>query len=100
MVIIDVDPAAEDEFNRWYEEEHIPERLRYPGFHRAERFRSATVPQRYLALYHIDDPERVVSEAYMTQPVSNWTRSIQTSWLHMDRTTWEAISDRSAADGP
>jgi hypothetical protein len=94
MVIIDVDPAAEDEFNRWYEEEHIPERLAYPGFRYARRFRSATVPHRYLALYDIDDAELVVSEAYMSQQSSEWSKSIQLSWLGMDRSTWEAISSR------
>ena len=31
VVVIDVDPEHEDEFNRWYDEEHIPEKRATPG---------------------------------------------------------------------
>ena len=31
LVMIDVEPAHEEDFNRWYSEEHVPERLRCPG---------------------------------------------------------------------
>ena len=31
VVMMDVDPAHEDEFNRWYNDEHLPERLEIPG---------------------------------------------------------------------
>ena len=30
VVMMDVDPAHEDEFNRWYNDEHLPERLEIP----------------------------------------------------------------------
>jgi hypothetical protein len=32
LVMIDIDPAYEAEFNRWYKEEHYPERMACPGF--------------------------------------------------------------------
>ena len=31
VVMMEVDPAHEDEFNRWYDDEHLPERLEIPG---------------------------------------------------------------------
>ena len=31
MVYTDVPDDVEEEFNRWYDEEHIPERLAIPG---------------------------------------------------------------------
>ena len=31
VVLLDVDPAGEEEFNRWYNEQHIPERLDIPA---------------------------------------------------------------------
>ena len=31
MVYVDVPAPLEDEFNRWYNEEHLPERLAIPG---------------------------------------------------------------------
>ena len=30
LVMIDVDPAHEDDFNRWYVQEHLPERIACP----------------------------------------------------------------------
>ena len=40
------DLAAEDEaeFNAWYVEEHVPERLGIPGVHSARRYRDAGWP--------------------------------------------------------
>ena len=31
MVFTDVAPEVEEEFNRWYNEEHLPERLSIPA---------------------------------------------------------------------
>jgi hypothetical protein len=56
-------PADEAEFNRWYDEVHIPQLIdRVPGVHAARRFHFAadqfegTVPPAhgYLTLYEID----------------------------------------------
>jgi len=48
----DVDPAHEADFNRWYDREHMHERIGIEGFLRARRFRSlANRQRRYLALY-------------------------------------------------
>ena len=33
-------PEREAEFNRWYNEEHVPERLAIPGFRKARRFKA------------------------------------------------------------
>lgn len=48
-------PELEDEFNEWYDEEHIPQRLALPGFGRALRYRETEGERRYLAVYEIDD---------------------------------------------
>ena len=39
MVYCDVAAEHEDEFNRWYNDEHIPERLAIPGVLNAARYR-------------------------------------------------------------
>ena len=38
MVFTDVPEDVEEEFNRWYDEEHIPERLSIPGVLSAARY--------------------------------------------------------------
>ena len=38
LMMTDIDPANEEDFNRWYEEEHLAERMAIPGFINARRF--------------------------------------------------------------
>jgi hypothetical protein len=49
-------PAGWDEdFNDWYETEHIPVRMAIPGFSHAVRYVQDAEGPRYLAAYHLDD---------------------------------------------
>ena len=92
IVQVDIDPAREDEFNRWYDEEHVPEKRASPGFHSARRFKHFAIPHRYLAIYEVDDGDTVTSPAYMSQPQSEWSRSIQEAWTAWDRNVWVEIT--------
>src|SRR4029453_16311611 len=40
LVMADIDPAIEHDFNQWYEQEHLAERMAIPGFLRARRFKA------------------------------------------------------------
>ena len=58
--MIDIPVSIEAEFNRIYDERHIPDMLSVPGVTSAVRYRlrssdSDEVP-RYLAIYEVDDP--------------------------------------------
>ena len=48
-----VDPDREDEFNRWYDEEHLPDvRRRFPQITSARRYRATDGQEpRYLVVY-------------------------------------------------
>ena len=46
-------PDAEDEFNDWYDTEHVPERARLPDFLTAQRFVSISGWPRYAAMYDV-----------------------------------------------
>jgi hypothetical protein len=92
MVDVTIDPSREDEFNRWYDEEHVPEKLASPGFYSARRFKHHTDPHRYLALYEIEDGDLVTSPAYMTQPITEWNKSIMAAWERWDRNVWVEIA--------
>ncbi len=63
LVWTDVDPAFEPDFNRWYDREHMAERVAIPGFRWARRYRAASSP-RYLALYRTDNLGVFTSVAY------------------------------------
>lgn len=61
----DVEPGHEDDFNRWYDREHMQERVAIPGFRYARRFKCVEgLPRRYLALYTTSDIGVFATEAY------------------------------------
>jgi hypothetical protein len=51
VVWTDVDPAYDEDFNRWYDREHMGERVGIPGFVWARRYRAVSGQRPYLALY-------------------------------------------------
>jgi hypothetical protein len=58
-------PAGmEEEFNAWYDGEHIPERLSIPGFRSARRW---VAGKSYLATYELDAPSVLQSPAYLAR---------------------------------
>jgi hypothetical protein len=80
LVMMDIDPEHEEDFNRWYSEEHVPERLSVPGFVSARRFRAVEGSPRYLALYELDSPDVLQSDAYRHflegEGETQWTRRV------------------------
>ncbi|QDG72991.1 DUF4286 family protein [Janthinobacterium tructae] len=48
------DPEHELDFNRWYDREHVEERVRIPGFVSGTRYQSLRGPRKYLGLYRTD----------------------------------------------
>lgn len=61
----DIGPEHELDFNRWYDREHMQERVAIPGFQSARRFYAASAcPRPYLALYYTNDIGVFQSEAY------------------------------------
>ena len=74
MVYTDVAPEQDDEFNRWYNEEHIPERLAIPGVLNAARYMAVQGGPKYLACYELDEPE-----AWHSEPWQHWLKN-PTEW--------------------
>ena len=71
-------PEGEDEFNRWYDQEHIPALAAVPGTLLARRFLATrTSKQKYLALYHLESPEVVRTAAWAKAVETPWTRKIR-----------------------
>ena len=55
MLWTDVDAEHEAEFNRWYDEEHVPRIMEVPGFLSAGRYVALRGGPRYLAMYELED---------------------------------------------
>lgn len=60
----DIDPADDALFEHWHSREHMQERVGCPGWLRGSRFKSVTLPQRYLLFYDAETASAFESEAY------------------------------------
>src|SRR6478735_3295835 len=68
-----------DEFHDWYDLEHIPERLRVPGFINAERWISDENPNVTVATYDLDTLGVLKSAPYLAIGGANasiWTKRV------------------------
>lgn len=65
MAWTDIDPAHEDEFNRWYDTEQIGRLLAVPGVLSGARYRALRGGPKYLAMYELEDPFVLRSQAYV-----------------------------------
>ena len=71
LLLTITEPPAhmEEEFNAWYDDEHLAERLAIPGFLSAQRWVADVAPGqgKYLATYELDSPAVLSSAAYLAR---------------------------------
>ena len=60
----DIESAVEEEFNVWYNTEHIPQLLGLPGFLSARRDRAVVGKPKYVTLYSLEDPSALKTQAF------------------------------------
>ena len=97
LVMADIDPAIEHDFNQWYEQEHLAERMAIPGFLRARRFTAIEGSPKYLALYDLESLEVLNSAQYrhvIGAGKSAWTRRMEPQFRNFTRNVYVSISDR------
>lgn len=81
LLLVTMEPASltEDEFNAWYDTDHLPGRLAVPGFLNGVRFVATAATPRYLALYDLANAEVLHSEPYRRISGPNdtpWTQRV------------------------
>ena len=72
-------PVAEDEFNDWYDTEHIPERERVKGFVNCERWIGAEDPKISIATYDLESLAVLQTPAYRAIAGANlspWSKRV------------------------
>src|SRR4051812_36235521 len=74
LTSMDIDAADEAEFNRWYDREHLEERVAIDGFLEARRYVAHDGKPKYLSLYSTATFEVLDSPAYRTALAN------QTAW--------------------
>jgi Domain of unknown function (DUF4286) len=62
----EVDPEVEEDWNRWYDEVHVPEMVDCPGWVSAERYvtEDESGKRRYVSIYEVEGPQALQSEEF------------------------------------
>ena len=76
MVYSDVPADLDEEYNRWYNEEHLAQLLSIPGVLSAARYEAVAGGPKYLASYELASAEVCQSEAWLnvTQNPTEWSK--------------------------
>lgn len=97
-------PQMAEEFNAWYDGEHLPERLAIPGFRSARRWVADVAPGegRYLATYELDAEAVLSSPEYLArfEGATPWTRRCLGSAVVFRRWACEQVHPGDADPHP
>ncbi len=63
----DCAPGHEDEYEAWYQSEHLPERVAVPGFIRGRRYLAISAAYQFFTYYEVDSPKILTSQAYRSR---------------------------------
>jgi len=92
-VWMDIPAHLEDDFNRWYNEEHIAERVGIPGFLDGRRYLAIDGAPKYLALYETVDAEVLKSDVYLDilNHPTPWTQRIRPHFQNFVRNEYALL---------
>ncbi|OZI34014.1 hypothetical protein CAL29_10665 [Bordetella genomosp. 10] len=91
IVETDVLAEAEQDFNAWYEEEHLPGLASVPGTVRARRYVCDAAP-RYHACYDLHTRETFGSPPWLAVRASSWSDRVRPSFRNTKRTMFQAVA--------
>jgi len=101
LTSMDVDAADEPDFNRWYDREHIAERVAIDGFVEARRYIAHAASPKYLGLYSTATFEALDSPAYRTALANQtaWSKQNIARFKNMIRAVARITSSRGQGRG-
>lgn len=88
----DIAPEGLAHYERWFNREHLMERVEVPGFRFGRRYEAvAAADRRFFAFYEVDGPAVLTSAAYLERLNSPtpWTHEVMLSFRNMVRTVCE-----------
>jgi len=101
LTSMDIDPSDEAEFNRWYDREHLEERVAIDGFLEARRYVAHRGSPKYLCLYSTATFEVLDSPAYrhaLANP-TDWSRKTMARFKNMIRAVARITISRGSGRG-
>jgi hypothetical protein len=87
LTSMDIDAAHEADFNRWYDREHLEERVAIDGFLEARRYVAHAANPEYLCLYSTATLDVLDSPAYRARLANptDWSRQTTARFKNMIR---------------
>ena len=101
LTSMDIDPAEEANFNRWYDYEHLEERVAIDGFLEARRYVAHAGSPKYLCLYSTKTIDVLDSAAYrkrLDNP-TDWSKKTMAQFKNMIRVVARITASRGTGRG-
>ncbi len=101
LTSMDINPSDEAEFNRWYDREHLEERVAIDGFLEARRFVAHQGSPKYLSLYSTETFNVLDSPAYRNALANqtDWSRTNIARFKNMIRAVARITISRGQGRG-
>jgi hypothetical protein len=101
LTSMDIDPKHEADFNRWYDREHLIERVAIDGFLEARRYIAHQGSPKYLCLYSTETFEVLDSPTYRTVLMNptEWSKTNLARFKNMIRTIARITVSRGRGRG-
>src|SRR3984957_10439212 len=101
LTSMDIDPSDEADFNRWYDREHLEERVAIEGFLEARRYVAIDGHPKYLCLYSTAELNVLDSPAYrkaLANP-TDWSSKTMARFKNMIRSVARITISRGKGRG-
>jgi hypothetical protein len=101
LTSMDIDPSDEAEFNRWYDREHLEERVAIDGFLEARRYVAHQGSPKYLCLYSTATFDVFDSPAYRAKLANptDWSKRTMARFKNMIRAVARVTISRGQGRG-
>jgi hypothetical protein len=101
LTSMDIDASDEAEFNRWYDREHLEERVAIEGFIEARRYVAHEASPKYLSLYSTTTIDVLDSPAYKARLANptEWSKTTMAHFKNMIRAVARITVSRGQGRG-
>lgn len=95
LTFTEVPAEVEEDFNEWYNREHIDERVDMPGFLRARRYKAINGRPKYFATYETTQVENLAAPEYLARLAdqSAWSKRVMAQFSLFHRMTCHISAD-------
>lgn len=98
MFTVEMDPIDEEDFNKWYREEHLEKVSKFPGYRRSNRYKigpktplTLEEPPSYIAFHEMDDLKGLKGKERDAADDTPWTQKSIKNSRHLIMRVWELI---------